>query len=101
MYAFVNHKLPKSFDGVFRLNSDVQVSHITRQSNLINVPRCHSAYSGRLPIYSFPVIWNEWIHRVPYCTPKSQFKNRLKAHIISNYLDKVKCTYRSCKHCHT
>ena len=101
MYAFVNHKLPKSFDGVFRFNSDVQVSHITRQSNLINVPRCHSAYSGRLPLYSFPVIWNEWIHRISYCTSKSQFKNRMKAHILSNYLDRVKCSYQSCKHCHT
>ncbi len=100
MHDFINSKLPHSFNGVFRFNSDIQDSHRTRQSNLINVPRCDSAYSNRLPLYSFPVIWNTWTRIIPTSTSKSHFKYQLKNHLLSNYSDVVKCTNQFCKHCH-
>lgn len=101
MYDFVNGKLPRSFDSVFCLNSDIQVSHLTRQSNLMYVPRCDSSYSSRLPFYSFPVIWNKWTVKTSSSTSKGHFRRQIKNLILSNYLDVVKCSNHFCKQCCT
>ena len=42
MYKFVHNKLPLSFKHTFKFHYEVQSSHLTRQSSLIYIERCHS-----------------------------------------------------------
>lgn len=99
MHDFVNNKLPQSFDGMYSLNCDIRGNLLTRQSDLINIARCDSTFSSRLPIYNFPVIWNKWIRTVPVRNSKSNFKGKLKRCILSTYPEKVKCSNSHCKQC--
>ena len=41
MDDFISKRLPISFDGLFRLNSEVQKNRVTRQSSHMHVPRCN------------------------------------------------------------
>ena len=99
MHDFLNKKLPQSFDGMFRLNSDIQTEHVTRQSDHMNVPRCTSALSGKLPIFNFPIIWNKWSPSLSTCKSISQTKKILKNLILDKYAASLKCNSPYCRQC--
>ena len=54
MYDYCHNKLPNSFGSVFKFNHEVQPVRTTRQSDLMHIPRCHSHFSSKLPLYNFP-----------------------------------------------
>jgi hypothetical protein len=99
MDDFIRKKLPHSFDGVFRLNSDIQDDRLTRQSSHMNVPRCNSALSSKLPLFNFPSIWNNWNRALATCKSRSQTKKTLKNYILATYLAFVKCNNPYCRQC--
>ncbi len=99
MHDFVNKKLPHSFDSVFRLNSDVRDDHVTRQSGDMNVPRCNSALSRKLPLFNFPIVWNTWNRTLSTYTSRSVIKKILKSHILATYSASVKCNNQYCRQC--
>ena len=79
---FVNYyimgRVPHSFGDLFIFNYDIQEAYLTRQSSLIKIGRCDSAFSAKFPIYKFPCIWNKWKSIIPNFTSKCQFKNEVK-----------------------
>ncbi len=99
MHDFVNKELPHSFDNVFRFNFDIQGDHVTRQSSLLNVARCDSAFSRKLPLYNFPVVWNKWNLSLPRYRSKSHMKNIMKRHILNKYAALVTCNNPFCRQC--
>ncbi len=52
MFDYQSMNLPKSFDGVFIANRDVPNSCLTRQSNLMYIPRIKSTFASKLPYYA-------------------------------------------------
>jgi len=76
MDDIISKRLPITFDGLFRLNSDVQENRVTRQSSHMNVPRCNSALSSKLSLVNFPIIWNNWNSILSTCN--SRFKKTKK-----------------------
>ena len=61
MYKFVHNKLPLSFKHTFKFHYEVQSSHLTRQSSLIYIKRCDSNFARKLPLFAFPIIWNNML----------------------------------------
>jgi len=70
MEDFISKRLPISFDGLFRLNSDVQENRVTRQSSHMTVPRCNSALASKLLLVNFPIIWNNWNSILSTCNSR-------------------------------
>ncbi len=99
MNDYVMARLPHSFRDSFRFNCDIQETYLTRQSNLVRIERCNSAFSGKFPIYKFPRIWNRWITIVPRFTSRSHYKNEVKRNLLSTYAATVKCTNSFCNDC--
>jgi hypothetical protein len=60
MYDYLSCRLPPSFNRTFTLNCDRTNCRPTRQSTLFYVPRCHSAFVRKLPLYFLPTLWNDW-----------------------------------------
>ena len=99
MNDYVMARLPHSFRDSFRFNCDIQETYLTRQSNLLKIERCNSAFSAKFPIYKFPCIWNRWMPIVPRFTSRSHYKNEVKRNILSTYAATVKCTNSFCNDC--
>jgi hypothetical protein len=99
MDDFINKRLPISFDGLFRLNSEVQENRVTRQSSHMHVPRCNSALSSKLPLVNFPIIWNNWNSILSTCNSRSKTKKTLKSYILATYSASVKCNNPYCCQC--
>jgi len=81
MNDYIMGRLPHSFGDLFRFNCDIQDAYLTRQSSLIKIERCDSAFSAKFPIYKFPCIWNKWTSIIPNFTSKCQFKNEVKKEV--------------------
>ena len=97
---YIMGRLPHSFGYLFRFNFDIQEAYLTRQSSLIKIERCDSAFSAKFPIYKFPCIWNKWTSIIPNFTSKCQFKNEVKRKLLFSYPTTVKCTnpfYNDCR----
>ena len=97
MHDYIHHKLPSSFDNTFKHNYEIQESHQTRQSNLLFIERSKSVFASQLPYYTFPIMWNKWINKIPEYTSRNNLKNSLKKHFLSSYASSVKCTNKHCR----
>jgi len=53
---YIMGRLPHSFGDLFRFNCDIQKAYLTRQSSLIKIGRCDSAFSAKFLIYKCPCI---------------------------------------------
>ena len=78
MYDYINNRLPPSFNHIFPYNREIQVLRSTRQSNLLYTAPGVSNFSGSLPLYNFPRMWNEWNHAIPNPTSRAHFKSQVK-----------------------
>ena len=99
MHDYGHNRLPASFTSIFKYNHEVQTLHVTRQSSLFYVPKCHTKFCKQLPFYTFPNIWN---NRIKVCDPsltKFTIKKRLKHDILSGYSNSRFCSDTRCKIC--
>ena len=99
MYDFVHHNLPRSFDDSFHYNYEIQNLHQTRQSGQLYIPRCQSNFAGKLPLFTFPDVWNKWSSSIPNGS-RMQFRNYIKSKFTQSYPSHVKCTNLHCSECH-
>jgi len=100
MYDYVQNHLPKSFNSMFMANSDLPNARLTRQSNMINIPRCNSSFATKLPKYFLPALWNKWVRLIPDdCNTRSRIKRFVKMHKLSSYLAYVHCNNQRCFQC--
>ena len=101
MYDFLSNKLPSSFNGMFSTNEERPNTRPTRQSKLFYIPRCHSAFARKQPLYSLPTIWNDWANLfAPNKCTRGSFKYCAKSYIINEYLTYVNCNNNRCLECH-
>ena len=101
MYDYCHNKLTNSFGSVFKFNHEVQPVRTTRQSDLMHIPRCHSQFSSKLPLYNFPIYWNKWSDIGIGLQSRSSFKRHIKAGYIDSYLSEVNCTNTNCMDCNS
>ena len=101
IHSYMNNKLPRSFDGIFRCNRDIPNNRITRQSNYLHCERCKTNFARKLPYYNFPNIWNEWMKSNGEICSKYSIKKRVKVNCISSYADNVSCSNMLCIDCRT
>ncbi len=97
MYKFVNHTLPQSFEWVYSFNYEIQADRVTRQSSLMHIKRCDSTFARRLPLYTFPVIWNQWSTSVDGHISLNHMKKIVKSSLLNKYAQNVKCKNPRCK----
>ena len=90
---YVMCKLPLSFANMCKFNYERQANVQTRQSNLIHVrlPRCNSSFASKLPKYSFPKFWNNWVlkDQVNFTLSPSRTKKKLKDTFLSAHAHAV------------
>ena len=100
MHNYVMGKLPLSFANMCKFNYERQTNVQTRQSNLIRLPRCNSSFASKLPKYSFPKFWNNWVlkDQVNLTLSPSRTKKKIKDTFLSAHA--VICTnshYTECR----
>ena len=99
MYDYKYEKLPPSFRGMFKQNDEFPNSRTTRQSNLLYVPKYHSKFTSKLPLYYLPPIWNKWTKLITENGSRKQIKQQIKRNRFENYSSEVHCTNTMCKDC--
>ncbi len=95
MSMYLKKQLPRSFDKLFMQNHEIQENHNTRQRNLIHIERCDSEFARRLPLYTFPYIWNRWSNKL-LDTPSNQMLKKCKSSMFTSYADTIKCDNLYC-----
>ena len=100
MYDYANKHLPTSFNSMFPYNRDIQTTHLTRQSDLLAIPRSLSNFSRKLPFHQFPIIWNKWVNLSTETKSRNQFKRRVKSSLLLNYPTRVSCSNTFCRDCY-
>ena len=76
------------------MNCDVQLSHQTRQYDLLYIERCDSSFVKTYALFNFPLIWSTypWIRTFSGHTTNHHIPNQNDfCFILSGYADKVKC----------
>ena len=91
MYNYYIHKIPHSFMGVFKQNYEIQNTQVTRQSNLLHIPRCSSNFAKSLPFFNFPLIWNSWSSDLIKLSSTSVVKKFVKSKIMLSYSEVILC----------
>jgi len=101
MFDYLSNKLPPSFDGTFTINCNRPNTRPTRQSRLFYIPRCHSAFVRKQPLYSLPVLWNDWAKLIISDNlTRVAFKRHVKSFILNKYPSSVRCMHDRCSECH-
>ena len=99
MYKYCRNQLPPSFNNVFQFNHEIQVARPTRQSKLLHIKQCKSAFSRKLPLFNFPTTWNHWFHYADVMPSHNALKTHLKTWYINAYHNIVKCSNPLCSQC--
>jgi hypothetical protein len=99
MHDYTMNKLPLSFTNVFKYNHEIQRNYETRQSAELHIKRCDSNYAMKLPLYNFPVLWNNLIRNIDITQSKSLLKKTIKNTMISEYSANVSCNNPYCSSC--
>ena len=85
MLDFINNRLPLSFNSTFQFNHQIQNIHTTRQTNLLHITRCKCNFASKLPLYTFPHIWNKWSSTIPNNSSQAHTKHQLKTYFLNAY----------------
>lgn len=93
------NKLPRSFDNTFAHNCDNQTHYLTRQSNLFHIVRCHTNFARKLPLVTFPQLWNQYNQANDKYNSRSSFKRAVKSNMLSKYATIIKCQVPACPEC--
>ena len=96
VFDFMRNQLPMSFSETFTFNKNVPNARLTRQSDLLHIPRCRSHFADKLPLFAVANNWNKWVQKVALNTPRSHFKRQLKMKIFDNYPKQIKCNNNHC-----
>ena len=100
MHKYSRDKLPMSFRNIFTLNRDINVVHETRQVNMFHVAKSKCKFIDKLPLYQFPLLWNEWYPKLNINLTYSSFKRSIKTMCLGRYAAMVNCSNPYCNDCH-
>ena len=102
MHSYINNTLPGSFDGLWPLNRDRNVRGATlRNAKDLFVPRACLAFNARLPLHSFPKLWNNFNNEaLKLNTNTNSFKKNLKTYFLDDLASSVHCNRAFCRDCY-
>ncbi len=100
MCDYEQNRLPRSFENIFRHNSDIHITYNTRNSHLFYIEKSHSNFTSQLPLYNFPKIWNRRFKANSDVKSRKSLNARLRENMLSSYLDVVVCKNRRCGDCY-
>ena len=101
--------LPVSFDGVWIKNSERQHAEDQEERRRFEmrnfddfyIPFSRLVSSDKLPLISFPKLWNLFQdHEIKLTRNKLQFNKKLKTHLLSKLNENVSCNRLLCQACH-
>ena len=99
MTDYMHDKLPLSFKNMFTINRNMPNARTTRQSNMLNIGRCDSQFSRKLPLYHLPALWNKWTKVISENLSRRNIKRLVKSTIFEIYANNVTCDNIWCKQC--
>ena len=93
--------MPGSFDGLWPYNRDRNERGATlRNAGDLYVPRACLAFNARLPLHSFPKLWNNFNSVALKSTVNPNiFKNNLKTYFLDDLAASVNCNRAFCRDC--
>jgi hypothetical protein len=59
MYPYKHDELPISFNNTYSYNNEIHPHRQTHRSHEIHIPKPKNEFTGPLPKYQFPKIWNK------------------------------------------
>ena len=99
MYDYINHRLPISFNHMFKLKSEMVTGYNTRTTEYFHIPLSKTQFLDAMPIIHFPKIGNKWYDLISKSPSRSLFKNLIKNRFLSLYCIDVLCTNPRCIDC--
>ena len=101
MHSYLYGKLPGSFDGVWLPNSYFNQTRANlRNKGDLFVPVHRLDYTARLPLHSFPKLWNEFeSDKLKKTTSANSFKEGLKDYFLDDLAETVRCGRAFCRDC--
>ena len=100
MYEYKNNLLPRSFNNMWPRRGELNGNFVLRNNNNLTVPFSRINLVERLPICSFPKIWNSFDDRdnIKNALNLNQFKSKLKKCLLAK-ID-ITCYRLLCRSCH-
>ena len=81
MYLYKNKKVPATFDDTWKLNRDIRNREL-RNDNDYHVQFTNRSYLKALPLYRFPVIWNNLPAEIKSVENKNEFNRKVFLHLL-------------------
>jgi len=86
MHKFSNLNLPLSFHDVWSLNRNLNPARLLRNANDLRIPPHNYATLKRLPLFTFPRIWNEEDVTRKSIQSFALYKKQLKLALLSSII---------------
>ena len=101
MHSYLNGKLPGSFDGLWLPNKyKFPATANLRCANDLYIPKHRLDFTARLPLHSFPKLWNEFDDKLLLKNPSTKsFNESLKAYFLDDLASVVQCGRAFCRDC--
>ena len=61
---------------------------------------CDSNFARKLPLFAFPIIWNNWSPKLPFTVSEACVKKLIKSSLINSYAESIKCQNSRCRDCY-
>ena len=99
MYDYEHGHLPKSFENIFPLNNERLSNYETRQMAQYHVPFTKQKTVERMPLVSFPRLFNEYKKHISLETSRPLLKHNIKHLLLANYNSHPLCSNKNCPDC--
>jgi hypothetical protein len=86
LHRYIHNKLPLSFNDTWVFNRDRNINRVLRNANELFIPAHHFATLKRLPLFTFPRLWNEEEDR-KFSVSHSSYCKQLKMSLLASLVD--------------
>ena len=90
-------KLPTSFKNSFII---VKHNFDTRQTLNFARNKPRTNFAEKLVKHSFPIVWNKLDKKLKQTHNRREFKSKLTAHFLTDYMSETICNNPACIECH-
>ena len=103
MHSYCHKYLPASFDNVWTQNCEIDADFNLNLRNYLHfrVPFTRLHFSDRLPLHSFPKLYNSLETEMLVENCKKKFKSKLKALFMDKLPETVRCSNPFCNDCYS
>ena len=83
MFDYRNRKLPSSFTGTWKLNSEMH-ERTLRNNDDFFIRTLPTEFLKNLPLYKFPAVWNNLPAELKIINNRTQFLNELRTILLNS-----------------